>query len=87
MRTPPERIYGWLDSHLSIARFYGGITYEGHSYTVDLKDPERPLVRTDVLEAERRAQRAIEKRQEAAKRQAKRNFNQAQNDFFNEAKS
>ena len=28
MTTQPERIHGWQDSRLSIARFYGGITYQ-----------------------------------------------------------
>lgn len=31
MQTP-ERIYHWLDSRLSIARFYGGIIYQGNQY-------------------------------------------------------
>ena len=43
----PERIYGWLDSQLSIARHYGGITYNGHKYVIDYSDPHEPLVRQD----------------------------------------
>jgi len=50
---PPERIYGWLDSQLSIARFYGGIRVQGRLYVIDNEHPEKPLVRTDVLDAER----------------------------------
>ena len=44
----PERIYGWLDSQLSIARHYGGITYNGHKYLIDYSDPQEPLVRQDL---------------------------------------
>lgn len=80
MNTPPERIYGWLDSHLSIARFYGGITYEGHHYTVDLQDPGHPLVRADVLQAERRARKAAEQ-QRSRRAPAK-----TQPDFFGDNK-
>ncbi len=46
---PPERIYGWMQSQLSIARFYGGCTYQGHTYNIDMADPAHPLVRQDVL--------------------------------------
>jgi len=49
---PPERIYGWLDTQLSIARFYGGCTWQGHSYSIDMADPQCPLVRADVLKRE-----------------------------------
>lgn len=31
-KEPPERIYGWLNSQLSIAQHYGGITYQGKHY-------------------------------------------------------
>lgn len=74
--SAPERIYGWLDSQLSIARFYGGITYSGHSYVVDVMDPEYPLVRVDVLNAERKAKRAAEKKM------AQRGSHKTQTDFF-----
>ena len=59
--TNPERIYGWLDSQLSIARFYGSITFNGVSYVIDHDDPQEPLVRQDVLEAERKAKKKITK--------------------------
>ena len=49
MTTPPERIHGWRDSQLSIARFYGGITYQGHSYVIVSAEAGAPLVRADVL--------------------------------------
>lgn len=80
MKAPPERIYGWLDSHLSIARFYGGITYNGHSYVIDAHDPQHPLVRTDVLQAERRASKA------ADRQRSRRAPTKTQPDFFGDPK-
>lgn len=50
----PERIYGWLDSQLSIARHYGGITYNGHKYVIDYNDPQEPLVRQDTKKGKRK---------------------------------
>ena len=47
----PDKIYGWLDTQLSIARFYGGITFRGHRYVIDMVDPEQPLVRKDLFKA------------------------------------
>jgi hypothetical protein len=44
MDRVPEKIYGWLNSHLSIARFSGGCTLNGRSYVIDYNDPEHPLV-------------------------------------------
>lgn len=52
---PPEKIYGWLDSQLSIARFYGGLKYQGADYVIDMDDPDHPLVRQDVLVAQKKA--------------------------------
>ena len=49
---PPERIYGWLNSQLSIARHYGGMTYMGHDYQIAYLEPKEPLVRVDVLKRE-----------------------------------
>jgi hypothetical protein len=70
---PPERIWGWLHSPLSLARHYGGITYQGHSYVIDdvLYDP--PLVRVDVLEREKKLSKVIRKKiflEQKAKQQA-----------------
>lgn len=53
----PERIYGWLDTHLSIARHYGGVTYNGKDYFVAYHEEGTPLVRLDVLAAEQKAKR------------------------------
>ena len=41
---PQEKIYGWLNTQLSIARYYGGISLKGHSYVIDYSDPQQPLV-------------------------------------------
>ena len=63
--TPPERIHGWQDSQLSIARFYGGITYQGHTYTIAVVEKGAPLVRDDVLVREAKARKAADKAAEA----------------------
>ena len=60
----PEKIYGWMDSQLSIARFYGGINFNGHSYVIDESDPKRPLVRKDLKPKKKRP----------TKEQAQKNF-------------
>lgn len=66
-----DRIYGWLNSQLSIARFYGGIQLGGHRYVIDFEDPERPLVKWDVLKRDRREAAALAKKVRAeAKRSA-----------------
>ena len=52
MTNPPERIYHWLDSQLSIARFAGSITINGVTYVVATHEEGQPLVRQDVLMAE-----------------------------------
>lgn len=44
MTEPQEKIYGWQQTQLSIARFYGGIKIRGNQYVIDEKDPQRPLV-------------------------------------------
>lgn len=48
----PERIHGWLNTQLSIARFYGGCVVNGHRYTIAMNEPGQPLVREDVLKRE-----------------------------------
>lgn len=54
----PERIYGWMDSQMSIARFYGGLTYQGHSYVIAAGEDGQPLVRSDVVLREVKEQNA-----------------------------
>ena len=69
--TTPERIHGWQDSQLSIARFYGAITYQGHTYTIAVAEKGAPLVRDDVLVREAKARKAADKaaQAQAAKQQ------------------
>ena len=57
----PERIYHWLDSQLSIARFYGGLHFRGASYVIAFNEPGQPLVRKDVLAREAKARKAEDK--------------------------
>ena len=52
MTTPPPRIYHWLSSPLSIARFAGSISINGATYIVATHEEGQPLVRQDVLVAE-----------------------------------
>ena len=52
MTTLPPRIYNWLDSQLSIARFAGSISINGTIYTVAPNEEGQPPVRQDVLAAE-----------------------------------
>ena len=48
MTNHPERIFNWLDSQLSIARFAGSITINGTVYIVAAHEEGQPLVRRDV---------------------------------------
>lgn len=57
----PERIYNWLHTQLSIARFYGGLTYQSHDYTIAPNEPGCPLVRADVLAREAKERKAAAK--------------------------
>ena len=57
----PERIYNWLDSHLSIARHYGGCTYNGADYVIAYDEEGQPLLRSDLLKKPKRG-----KKEEAA---------------------
>ena len=52
VKNQPERIYNWLDSQLSIARFAGSISINGVTYVVAMHEEGQPLVRQDVLAAE-----------------------------------
>ena len=61
MTTPPPRIYNWLNSQLSIARFAGSITINGVTYVVATHEEGQPLVRQDVLMAEAKAKKEGEK--------------------------
>ena len=61
MTNHPERMYHWLDSQLSIARFAGSITINGTVYIVAPHEEGQPLVRQDVLAAETKAKKKGEK--------------------------
>ena len=52
MTDHPDRIYHWLNSQLSIARFAGSISINGTMYVVATHEKGQPLVRQDVLAAE-----------------------------------
>lgn len=58
MKNAPERIYNWLETQMSLARYWGGLTYMGHSYQVSTTEEGKPLVRVDVLEREKREKQA-----------------------------
>ena len=53
----PERIYGWQVGHLSIARHFGGCSYNGKEYFISPNEEGQPLVRADVLKRERKAKK------------------------------
>lgn len=53
--SAPDRIWGWRDSQLSIARHYGGCTFQGVSYVIDQVTEGQPLVRLDVITRENKA--------------------------------
>ena len=61
MERTPERIYNWLDSQLSIARHYGGCTFNGADYVIAYDEEGQPLVRSDLLKKPKRG-----KKEEAA---------------------
>ena len=52
MTNHPERIYNWLNSQLSVARFAGSISINGVTYVVATHEEGQPLVRQDVLMAD-----------------------------------
>lgn len=69
-QTPPDRIYGWLNTQMSVARHFGGLVYQGEDYIIDATDPEQPLVRQSVWAAELVAAKkalAILRKEEKAK--------------------
>jgi hypothetical protein len=61
MNEAPEKIFGWLDTQLSIARHYGGMKFKGASYVIDFNDPDQPLVRQDIFQAEKKAPKEKQK--------------------------
>ena len=75
----PERIYGWRDSQMSVARFYGGLRYMGHSYRIAPTEEGMPLVREDVLQAEAKEKAQFAK---ASRDYARRKSDTAQGDLL-----
>ena len=69
-QVAPERIYNWLNTQLSIARFYGGCDYNGASYAIAWNEEGQPLVRTDVLAKEQKASRKKAKEVADAEKEA-----------------
>lgn len=69
---PPELIHGWQHTQMSIASYYGGLTYQVAAYTIAFNEPGQPLVRLDVFECEFKAAMAVAKaqRMEEAQRAA-----------------
>ena len=67
--TTPERIHHWQRTQLSIARFYGGITYNGTHYRIAVNEPGMPLVRADVLAREAREERKAKRADERVAQQ------------------
>ena len=54
---PPERIHCWQNTHMSVARYYGGLEYQGKIYFIARSEPGQPLVRVDVLDRETKAKK------------------------------
>ena len=71
MSAAPERIHNWQHTHMSVARYCGGLSFRGHGYTIAYAEPGQPLVRDDVLYAEAKAARTAAKasQQQAAAKQ------------------
>lgn len=80
MKEPPDEILNPRNSQLSIARFYGGCTFNGASYIVVPVGTEGDwkLVRSDVLE--RMAAAAKEQRKARSEIERKK-----QGELFDEA--
>ena len=68
-QMPPERIYGWMDTQLSIARFYGAINIQGMRYVIAPDEEKQPLVRFDVLLRESKEKKAAAKAEKQAKKE------------------
>lgn len=53
----PRRIYGWLNSQLSIARFSGGCTINGVQYVIRYDIDGQPLEEVAVKQKRRKAKK------------------------------
>ena len=52
--TEPKKIYNWQDSQLSIARHYGGISFNGVHYAIAYAEEGQPLVEMIIKKKERK---------------------------------
>jgi len=57
--TTPHRIYGWLDSQLSIARHYGGCELNGKRYVIRYDLEGQPLEEVESKKGKRLAKAAF----------------------------
>ncbi len=74
MNDAPEKIYGWMNTQLSVARFYGGLEFRGATYRIAYDEKDQPLVRVDVKRKETRADKAKAKREREAWKRAQEGF-------------
>lgn len=77
-----RKLYGWRDSQLSVARHYGGCKYNGASYTIDVNDPDQPLVRDDILKSELKFKKADVKAKKLVNDQANKEMKKLMFDMF-----
>jgi hypothetical protein len=73
----PERIYRVTETQFSVARFYGGCKFGGHSYIYDPAKDE--LIRDDI---HKREQAAIKKHAAEDRKRKKANTPKASDLFF-----
>lgn len=57
MTDTPERIFNWLGSQLSLARYYGGCKVGGVQYLIAYDEEGQPLVRADLLKKLKKAKK------------------------------
>lgn len=59
-KQTPERIYNWIDTHLSLAKHYGGCKFNGADYVIAYNEEGQPLVRADLLKNPKRVKKKNE---------------------------
>ena len=52
--TEPKKIYNWQDSQLSLAKYYGGISFNGVHYYIAYAEEGQPLVEMIIKKKERK---------------------------------
>ena len=63
MTDEPKRIYGWMNSQLSIARHYGGISINGVRYVIRYDLAGQPLEEVRPEPRKNRAKRSVGSRE------------------------